>query len=200
MLTDALLRAFVEVGEGQYMDFELAASPLGGAHATPEWYEEMIGKKSGALVGVAAFAAGIIARKGETELESLATFGRELGTAYQMLDDLRSIEETRESTGKDTHSDIREHKRTLPVLLALQELAAGDAARLRALYELGRQLEPVEIDEALALIGKTRARATTRSRIAEKLEVVAAAAQSLSITSEKKGQLVDFARTLVALG
>ncbi len=199
-LTDVLLQTFIEVGEGQYMDFELAAAPLGDAHATPLWYEEMIGKKSGALVGVAALAAGIIARKDDAELAALKTFGRELGTAYQMLDDLRSIEETRESTGKDTHSDIREHKRTLPVLLALEELAESDAMRLRALYELGRQLEPAEIAEALALIGKTTACATTRSRITRRLEVVASAAETLSIPPEEKEQLRAFARTLVAIG
>jgi geranylgeranyl diphosphate synthase type I len=198
-LTDALLQAFIEVGEGQYMDFELASAPFGSAHATPRWYEEMIAKKSGALVGAAAVAAGVIAKKGEAECGALGTFGRELGTAYQMLDDLRSIADTRETTGKDTHSDVREHKRTLPVLLALDELAENDAARLRALYSLERQLEPGEIVEALVLIGKTGACAETRSRIAQKLELAVSSVEALSIPTGAKAQLIGFARALVAM-
>ena len=68
-------------------------------------------------------------------------------------------------TGKDVYGDIREHKRTLPVLYAYEHSTPIQQNRLKELYSLPRQLDTDEIQEARDIIDSTAAQAYTGDRI-----------------------------------
>jgi geranylgeranyl diphosphate synthase type I len=127
-----LLEQFRIVVEGQYLDFELTKASL--EEVTTTAYEEMIRCKTAELIVAAAVGAGMIAGESETELGSLRQYAHCLGMAYQICDDVVSIWATRETTGKRNYGDIKERKKTLPVLYAYEHVVAADRDVLCSYY------------------------------------------------------------------
>ena len=192
---DVLFSAFTEVIEGQHLDFELASQAIGSETVSRACYMESSEKKTGALVGAAAEIAGICAGQNENECALLRTYGRSLGTAHQLIDDYRSVWSSSSETGKDAHSDIREHKRTLPFFFAYEETA--QKARLAELYSLDRQLSDAEINKARTLIDATSA----RSRVLEEIRTYAdrcrKAAEALALPADIRATLIELVNELV---
>jgi geranylgeranyl diphosphate synthase type I len=182
----ALLDAFMQVHEGQHLDFELTSLPIGSKSVSESVYMRTIQKKTGALVSVAALIAGIAAGKNAKEKKLLAEFGMSLGMAYQIADDCRSVWSTHRETGKDLYSDIREHKRTLPFLYALAHLTDLPKRRLQKLYSLDRQLTSSEIKEAQSLIDETDAYEHMLSRIRTYAARAKKAASQLAISPKAR--------------
>lgn len=81
-------------------------------------YMEMVYRKTGALIEASAVAGGIIAGVDEEELRHLRTFGRKIGIAFQIADDILGVIGDPRVTGKPVGNDIRNGKRTLIVLIA----------------------------------------------------------------------------------
>jgi len=196
-LSKALTDTFIEVIEGQHLDFEMAVAPIGSKLVSEERYILMTGKKTGALVRIAAEAAGIAAGKDARELGRLRQFSNSLGTAFQMADDYHSVWSTTAETGKDPQSDIREHKRTLPFLYAYAHLSGKKKARLKELYSLPDQLTVAQIQEALDIIELTDARAYVLSRIEKYTDQAKKAARSLSVPDRTRSFLLGLIELLI---
>jgi geranylgeranyl diphosphate synthase type I len=199
-LAEALLESFIEVWEGQFLDFELADNPIDSDTVNESSYTRMIEKKSGALVRISAEAAGRASGKDAAELAHLREYGLCLGSAFQVADDFRSVWSSVEVTGKDTWSDIREHKRTLPFLAAHAMLEGPRKARLAELYSLPRQLTGVEISEALALINATDAREKTLAKVRAYSGRARAAVREFAIDQAARQVLGDIVDRLVPEG
>jgi len=195
---NVLLDAFREVIEGQYMDFELASETLGPNGIAEARYMDMTQKKTGALIGAAAEAAGIAAGKGAAECANLRVYGNALGVVFQLADDYHSVWSSQEETGKDAQSDIREHKRTLPLLFAYTHTAEKE--KLASLYNLGRQLHSGEIQEALSIMSATSAREDVLASIYHHAQKAYAAADSLVLSSEVQAVLKEVVNALVPEG
>jgi geranylgeranyl diphosphate synthase, type I len=88
--------------------------------------------KTGALLGCAASIGAVLAGAPTTTVQALRDFGRHLGVAFQAVDDLLGIWGDPATTGKPAGNDIRQRKKSMPIVAAL---AAGDdeANELRAL-------------------------------------------------------------------
>jgi octaprenyl-diphosphate synthase len=85
-------------------------------------YNRLIASKTASLMS-AACEMGSVA--GDPAYRSaLAEYGHNLGMAFQIADDLLDYNETEAVTGKPTGHDLREHKVTLPLIHALQQMAA----------------------------------------------------------------------------
>jgi geranylgeranyl diphosphate synthase, type I len=79
--------------------------------------------KTGALLGCAASLGAILAAAPPATVRALRDFGRHLGVAFQATDDLLGIWGDPGTTGKPTGNDIRQRKKSMPIVAAL---AAGD--------------------------------------------------------------------------
>ena len=189
-IASAILSSAREVIEGQYMDFELADAPIDSGYVTEERCLLMTSKKTGALVRLACDVAGLAAGVPEDELKALRTYGESLGLAFQIADDYRSVWSTHIETGKDTRSDVREHKRTLPFVTALDRLEGTSRSRLAELYSVNRQLTTIEIDEACTLINSTHAREYVLEQLKKYAENARHAAESLRVSEEHRSFLV----------
>jgi geranylgeranyl diphosphate synthase type I len=194
-LAKALTDAFIEVIEGQHLDFQLAVVPIGSREVNEERYIIMTQKKTGALVRIAAESAGIAAGKDSKELSTLRRFGESLGLAFQIADDYRSVWSTK--TGKDLYSDIREHKRTLPFLYAYAQLKGTKKARLKELYSLPEQLTEAEIHEVHEILDATDARVYVLERTERYIDQARKAAQKLSVPPATKAFLLGLIDLLV---
>jgi geranylgeranyl diphosphate synthase type I len=199
-LSEKLFDAFIKVGEGQYLDFELAAASLDSGEVTETKYLAMIERKSGALIAVSAEVAGIAADKEPEECARLYEYGMSLGMAFQIADDYRSVWSDTNATGKDAFGDIREHKRTLPFLYARTALTGDTKERLDELYSLNRQLTENEIQDVRAMLDMTDSNPQTLKALRSYARAAQAAAQALAVPGDVRSVLVSIVRALVPEG
>ncbi len=89
---------------------------------------EMEGNKTGALLASASSIGAVLGGADERTADTLETYGYHLGLAFQAVDDLLGIWGDPDATGKQTWSDLRQRKKSLPVVAAL---AAGGPASER---------------------------------------------------------------------
>ena len=115
--TSMLARTCVEICEGQHMDmaFEKRDDVSEGE------YMKMVEKKTGALYAAAAGIGSILAGGNPNFTDALYHFGQGIGMAFQIQDDLIDLLASPEVSGKDQASDIREGKKTLIHIKALEK-------------------------------------------------------------------------------
>ena len=123
-----LNRTCVLLVEGQYIDLALADA----TQCTEADYFAMIERKTAALIAAACRLGALFAGASADVQDAYAAFGRELGIAFQLQDDVLGVWGT-DAIGKSADADILERKKAIPAVLALS-LEGSDAARLRALY------------------------------------------------------------------
>lgn len=116
----SLSRASSIIAEGEVR--QLAAK--GDIDASIDSYMEIIEAKTAALFASAAEVPAIVSERPPEEIAALDTYGRELGLAFQLIDDALDYGGLARTLGKNTGDDFREGKVTLPVVIALQK---GDA-------------------------------------------------------------------------
>ncbi len=108
-------------------------------------YFRLIECKTASLIAAACELGALM---GEPELRApLARFGREIGMAFQIADDLLDYTADESVTGKPSGLDLREHKVTLPLIAVLPRLSAPERAEVEALFR-----DPEPADEAIASV------------------------------------------------
>lgn len=150
-----LARAVTAMAEGEVLQLQRS----GDLSATRDEYLEMIDKKSAALIAWCA-AAGAYASGDEEAAVALERFGRAVGVAFQVTDDVLDY---RSGTGKVAGADLRERKVTLPLLFALEK-DPGIADVLRAREPSAEEL-PALIARVTATGGLERALEWARARV-----------------------------------
>ncbi|MEQ1617291.1 MAG: polyprenyl synthetase family protein [Terricaulis sp.] len=155
MVLDILARAASIIAEGEVM--QLAAA--NDADTTRERYMEIVAAKTAALFAAAAKAGAVAAGRPGPEASALETFGRELGLAFQLVDDALDYGGLAAAMGKNTGDDFKEGKVTLPVVFARD---AGDETE-RAFWRRVMSGERADEDfhRAVALIKRHNAIALT---------------------------------------
>ncbi len=88
---------------------------------TEQKYFEVIRGKTAALFAAACEVGGVIAGRGPEECAALASYGMDLGMAFQLIDDALDYDASAAELGKTVGDDFREGKLTYPVLLAIAE-------------------------------------------------------------------------------
>ena len=128
-----LNQAVLEVCEGQELDISYEKN-LGLTDAD---YMRMIGLKTAALFRATCGIGARVAGAGEAAAEALREFGAALGLAYQIRDDILGIWGDPGETGKPVGGDLRQNKRSLPIVLALRSEHPGLGASLLRRLSLG---------------------------------------------------------------
>ncbi len=91
-------------------------------------YLDIIGSKTAALFAAASRISAVVAESDETTELALDSYGRNLGIAFQLIDDAIDYVSDEETMGKDVGDDFREGKVTLPVILAYARGSDKDRA------------------------------------------------------------------------
>jgi geranylgeranyl diphosphate synthase type I len=123
-------RACSEMIEGQHLDISYEHR----SDVTLAEYMEMIAGKTGALFSAALQTGALLGGVGPEEGERFGVFGRELGLAFQIRDDILGIWGEGSATGKPVGADIAKKKKSLPIVHALQQVVGPDRDILRNVY------------------------------------------------------------------
>ncbi len=119
-------------------------------------YLDIIGAKTAALFAAACRISAVVAERDEATEEALDSFGRNLGIAFQLVDDAIDFASDTETMGKGVGDDFRDGKVTLPVILAYARGGADEKAFWQAAME-GRRVSDADLAYAKILLGETRA-------------------------------------------
>jgi octaprenyl-diphosphate synthase len=95
-------------------------------NTTAAEYDEVIGAKTATLFEAATEVGAMAGGADAAGRRALRDYGRELGFAFQLVDDVLDYRGEAGTLGKNTGDDLREGKMTLPVILALQQASAAE--------------------------------------------------------------------------
>jgi len=132
-IQEVMANATNTIAEGEVLQLMNAHDP----ETTEQRYLEVIYRKTAKLFEAGAQMAAIVSDSPREIEQSMVDYGRHLGTAFQLVDDVLDYKATAEELGKNLGDDLAEGKPTLPVIYALAHAPAAEAARLRKAIETG---------------------------------------------------------------
>jgi geranylgeranyl diphosphate synthase type I len=165
------------------------------AHVSLAACLEMEAGKTGALLGCAASIGAAHVGADDQIIEALDSFGIELGLAFQAVDDLLGIWGDPETTGKPTFSDLRQHKKSLPISAALDSRAHG-------VEELAELLTRADLDgdalaRAAALVESCGGRDIATDIASSRLAGALGALDRIDLVEGPAAELIELANFVV---
>lgn len=142
-----LANASAVIAEGEVMQLET----LNNVELPEEKYLEVVAAKTAALFAAACRIGATIAGRGGAEEDALEAFGRNLGVAFQLVDDTLDYSQHQATLGKTVGDDFRECKATLPVLLAYGRGSEEERTFWRRTISDGEQKDG-DLEHAMVLI------------------------------------------------
>jgi octaprenyl-diphosphate synthase len=156
-------------------------------------YFETIQGKTAMLFEAASHSGAILAEAAPEQEAALQHYGRYLGLAFQLIDDLLDYQGDAEAMGKNVGDDLAEGKPTLPLIHAMREGTQEQADLIRRAIKRGG-LD--QLDEVLEIINATGALAYTRTRAEEMADLALAELEKLP-ASPYRDRMADLARLAV---
>lgn len=149
-------------------------------------YLQVIRFKTAKLFEASARLGAVLAGASADVEEACANYGRSLGTAFQLVDDLLDYEGNSDELGKNVGDDLREGKPTFPLLVAMERATEPELALLRHAIEHG-ELE--KLPEILAIVKRTGALDATRASARAESEQAQAALSALPPSTAREALL-----------
>ena len=159
-MVSKLSKACIEICEGQVDDIKLAENKR---IPTESEYIKMVEKKTAVLFEVACAMGAISAKKPAKDVRNLSAFGRNLGIAFQITDDLIGIMGDSKVTGKAVGNDIREGKKSLPILLAIRKARGSNKKKILRVFGKSKATR-VELNEVVGIIRSQGIEETVRKQ------------------------------------
>lgn len=172
-VTQLILRlatACVDVCEGQLLDIKMAQEKRIPSQSE---YIKMISKKTAALFDVSCAMGAICATQNKNDITNLSNFGKNLGIAFQITDDLIGVMGDQKITKKPVGNDLREGKKSLPILMALNSAKGKDKKMILKSFGNTRASKTdlknsVEVIKTLGIENSVRIQALKYAEHAEK--------------------------------
>lgn len=147
---DILADATNTIAEGEVLQLLNTHEP----DTTEDEYLQVIHRKTAKLFEAGLHIAAVLAEQPAEVETALATYGRHLGTAFQLIDDVLDYSASAEKLGKNVGDDLAEGKPTLPLIHAMANGSAEQSTLVRDAIENGG-LE--RIDDVISAIRSTGA-------------------------------------------
>jgi octaprenyl-diphosphate synthase len=155
---------------------------------TEEAYRQVIYRKTARLFEAGAQIAAVLSDRDPGDEAAMISYGQNLGTAFQLIDDALDFNASADELGKNLGDDLAEGKATLPLIYAMQQGSAADKDMIRnAILEGGLE----HLDQIQAVIESTGAIQYTEARAQEAADL---AIKALSNVPES-----DYKQALIAI-
>jgi geranylgeranyl diphosphate synthase type I len=189
--TKMLSLACLELCEGQYLDVEYESH----LDTTVEDYLDMAAKKTAALFAASTSLGAYLGSEDSKLVDFFHLFGKELGTAYQICDDILGIWGMEESTGKSA-GDISQRKKTLPVVYGLQNSEGESRRRLKELYSQ-KSIGEEDIAEVTKILDSLGARDYAENLAEQYYYKALAQLEATRLDTSRRAPLKEIARSLL---
>ena len=189
-----LSNASAVIAEGEVLQL-ITANDLATTEAA---YLEVISSKTAALFAAASEIGGVIAERPQEEIAALESYGRNLGMAFQLVDDMLDYSARQAELGKTVGDDFRDGKMTLPIVLALQQADEEEREFWRRTLEEQEQVES-DLPRAIQLMRK---HGTLDATLARARSYAEAAIEALMIFPEQplRAALIEVAEFCLQRG
>jgi octaprenyl-diphosphate synthase len=168
------------IAEGEVLQLMNARDP----GTTEQRYLEVIHRKTAQLFQAGAEVAAVVSGAAPEVQRALARYGKHLGTAYQLVDDVLDYQSDPETRGKNLGDDLAEGKPTLPLIHALRTGSPETAALIRAAIAGGGR---EQLGAILAAIESTGGLEYTARLAQSEAELALAALAALPATPFRTG-------------
>lgn len=133
------------IAEGEVLQLMNCNDP----NTTEQSYMQVIYSKTARLFEVAAECSAILADAPTEQVQAMKLYGRYLGTAFQLIDDVLDYRADVEQLGKNLGDDLEEGKPTLPLLHAMYHAAPEESQLIRSIIEHGHGREHLSTIQAI---------------------------------------------------
>jgi len=188
-IMDVLSSATCVIAEGEVQQL----TNVGNPDIDEAAYFDTIQGKTAMLFEAASHSGAILAEATPEQEAALQYYGRYLGLAFQLIDDLLDYQGDAEAMGKNVGDDLAEGKPTLPLIQAMARGTPEQAALIRRAIRNGG-LD--QLDEVLEIVNATGALAYTRARAEEMADLALAELEKLP-ASPYRDSMADLARLAV---
>lgn len=178
--------------EGQYLDISYENRMDIGI----DDYMEMIGGKTAALFACSLKLGALTGTRDEDLIEVLHRFGKNLGLAFQIQDDILGIWGEDSKTGKSTASDIRKKKKTLPIVYGIEKAKPHQKEHLLRVYQKEIVAER-DIPAILQVLSDTGAREYVEWIAKQYCQKAATNVEEMNIASSAKDGLKSVVESLI---
>ena len=165
---ETLARATVSMTEAEVFQLQLKRSGL----TSEADYVRIITQKTASFISACCRIGALLGAVAPAQTEALTRYGLDIGIAFQISDDALDFTADQARLGKAIGADLREGKRTLPLIAMLERVPTAEAERVRAALRR-RTLDAAEIDDIRRLVlehdgvGYARARALAFAQAAK---------------------------------
>jgi geranylgeranyl diphosphate synthase type II len=189
-------RTAIEVCIGQQLDMNFEKTTF----ITQTEYLRMIELKTASLVAASVKIGSIIGGGPEKDVELMSEFGRNLGLAFQIQDDLLDVYGDSTSFGKKTGGDIVNNKKTFLLIKAL-ELASGEQLKLLQLQLTVKDFDPEEkIGIVTDIFNQLEIRQKTEGLANEFINKAISSLDKINTDQERKSELYNIVSELDGRG
>lgn len=179
--------------EGQQMDIDFESAE----NVTISDYIRMIELKTAVLLGASLQMGGVIGEASESDQNHLFEYGRNMGIAFQLMDDLLDTYGDAESFGKQVGGDIIQGKKTYLYLKTIELLEDKDETQFRKIYYQTDLSDQSKIDMAKQFFRDVNVSEYTNQLIEAYSVLASSHLDQLSIADDKKTILREFTKTLL---
>ena len=179
------------VGQQYDMDFETEV-----AVTIPDYLNMIENKTAMLLVGALKMGA-ILAEASDEDVNHLGEFGRNIGIAFQLQDDILDTFGDPKTFGKRVGGDIVQNKKTFLVLKTLENASLADKEKLQKLMNSQPKNEAQKIEEVKAIFQKTNVQQLADELKNDYQNKAMLHLQQVLIENKKKETLINLANTLL---
>lgn len=185
-IMDILSDATNIIAEGEVLQLMNCNDP----ETTEESYMQVIYCKTAKLFEAATRLAAVIAKQDQATETAMQNYGKHLGTAFQLVDDIMDYTADAQEMGKNVGDDLAEGKPTLPLLYAMKHGNEQQSALIRSAIENGDGMD--NLDEILAAMQQTGSLVYTQKKAEQEADKAINAIAALP-DSEHKQALISLA-------
>lgn len=186
-------KAAVEVCIGQQLDMDYEKATI----VSLEEYLRMIELKTAVLLAASVKSGAVIGGADDRDADLLYEFGRNLGLAFQIQDDMLDIWGDTRVFGKAQGGDIVANKKTFPYVKALEKTEGDQMKHLQAWYSDKNSDPAIKVKEVVAIYDKLNVREETETIAYDYINKAFGFLQKVSVEEVRKKEMTNLAISLI---
>ncbi len=186
-------KAAIEVCVGQQLDVDFEKIPV----ITLDEYLRMIELKTAALIAASAMIGSIIGGAADKDSDLLYQFGRNLGLAFQIQDDLLDLYGDASVFGKIPGGDIVANKKTFLLVKAFETASVSQMKKLQELFSSGDTDPGKKVEEVTEIYDRLNIRNISENRANEHISIAFGKLDSVNVNKERKEEIARITMSLI---